>query len=499
MPNKPETPEIFRGEIKVASRIVDYLSSGLYPSPAACLKELINNAYDADAVNVRVYVKPDADRIVIEDDGHGMSKEDFIKHFSRVSESHKRDSSDQTASKRPKIGKIGIGFIAANEICEVMEIFSTKVGSTELLHVTINFSEMTKPLEERRRNGDIVKADYEGEILLAAKDDHYTHIFLESVRGEARNILAGAASQGKETASRSLYGKSAETIVDELKSPSLKSWKDFDFYSETMLKVALNIPVQYATGWIPEKLANTTKELEKAAAKLNFNVYYDGTELRKSVVFAPGDKKCLVVPFNFDGKHVKAKGYIFAQHGSVKPQEMHGLLVRIRNSAVGEFDPSFWGFTPSTAPLIQRWVSAEIWADDGLEEAMNIDRSTLREAHPAYVELREELHRTLNKVFGIAKKQLYDAGSIVRKKANAKLSVGQLSEALDTLPQISTRAIKQINSAWSAQTSTPAAAIKKYSVTEFYKLVVEASDGVLSPEQLEKLLKRLTERLTQWQ
>ncbi len=34
----------FKGEIVVASRIVDYLSSGLYESPAACLKELVNNA-----------------------------------------------------------------------------------------------------------------------------------------------------------------------------------------------------------------------------------------------------------------------------------------------------------------------------------------------------------------------------------------------------------------------------------------------------------------------
>jgi len=39
----PEISE-FDGEIRVASRIVDYLSSGLYKSPAACLKELINNA-----------------------------------------------------------------------------------------------------------------------------------------------------------------------------------------------------------------------------------------------------------------------------------------------------------------------------------------------------------------------------------------------------------------------------------------------------------------------
>jgi HSP90 family molecular chaperone len=126
----------FFGEIVVASRIVDYLSSGLYESPAACLKELINNSYDADATRVDVFVKPDADRIIIEDDGHGMNRDDFELHFRRISESYKRVDSDKTVSGRPKIGKIGIGFIAANEICDVMEIFSTKTNSAELLHVS---------------------------------------------------------------------------------------------------------------------------------------------------------------------------------------------------------------------------------------------------------------------------------------------------------------------------------------------------------------------------
>ncbi|HEY8098091.1 MAG TPA: ATP-binding protein, partial [Methylobacter sp.] len=145
-------PQKFHGEIKVASRIVDYLSSGLYHSPAACLKELINNSYDADAKVVRVFVKPDADRIVIEDDGCGMTRSEFEKHFQSISESHKRDDSPDTKILgRPKIGKIGIGFIAANEICEIMEIYSTKAGSLDLLHVVINFAEMRLPIEERRR------------------------------------------------------------------------------------------------------------------------------------------------------------------------------------------------------------------------------------------------------------------------------------------------------------------------------------------------------------
>src|SRR3954471_4095193 len=96
--------ESFSGVVRVASSIVDYLSSGLYESSAACLKELINNSYDADATTVHVFVKPDADRIIIEDDGIGFTRDQFVEHFSHVSESAKREESDETESGRKKVG-----------------------------------------------------------------------------------------------------------------------------------------------------------------------------------------------------------------------------------------------------------------------------------------------------------------------------------------------------------------------------------------------------------
>jgi hypothetical protein len=498
--NEPD-PQHFRGEIKVASRIVDYLSSGLYHSPAACLKELINNAYDADAKVVRVFVKPDGNRIVIQDDGHGMTRHEFETHFQRISESHKRDTSTTTERlKRPKIGKIGIGFIAANEICEVMEIFSTKAGNTELLHVTINFSEMRQPIDDRRRGeSDLAKADYEGEILEANAEEHYTHIFLEQVRGEAGEILASARSQLKDAQTKSLYGKSEKSVANALRESDLNSWKDFDFYSKTMLEVALNVPVEYADGWMPPKLKHIVEEFESKVKKLNFKVFYDGTPLRKPVIYAPGDRKCLVVPFKFEGTHVSAKGYFYAQHGTVKPLELDGLLLRIRNAAVAEFDSSFWGFSPTLSPLIQRWVSAEIWADDRLEDAMNIDRRTLREAHPAYVELRDALHVQLKSVFDKAKKDLYDSGSDERKTSKAKETRREIQVALNKIsPKMSASSIKSVEKIWDGYSQSPAMQknlLKKYTVSEFYSVVIDVAKDVLEPAQLEAFLKKLTERL----
>ena len=495
----------FSGEIKVASRIIDYLSSGLYHTPAACLKELVNNSYDARAKRVDIFVKPDADRIIIEDDGDGMSKEQFQEHFDKVSESHKRDGSDLTEGNpprggRPKIGKIGIGFIAANELCEILEIFSTKEGSEELLHIVIDFREMRKPIEERRRDGElIVKADYEGKILNAKKEDHYTQLFLTEVRGAAKEILAGADSQTIKDQVISLYGLKTENVAKILKDPKLNNWKEFDSYSETMLNIGLNVPVKYHENWVPKAYKKSVKVFEKEIEKLDFNVFYDGTELRKPIVFNPPNETMLIDDFQFDGKCVSAKGYFYAQHGTVKPNDLQGLLVRIRQAAVGEYDHTFWGFSPSESSLIQRWVSCEIWADDRLENAMNIDRRTLRHAHPAYVELRNAIHKHLRKVLKEATKELYKAGSEERKKEQtAKFVKSVNSFVKDTVAPISIEAAKTINSLVTKSASNKNLLKKlerKFSVVELYETVIEIAKEVLNEKQQAEFLERLSERL----
>ena len=492
--------DTFSGEIRVASRIVDYLSSGLYPSPAACLKELINNSYDADATRVDVFVKPDADRIIIQDDGLGLNKQEFVQHFARISESHKRDGASVTKTGRPKIGKIGIGFIAANEICEVMELFSTKKGSRDLLHVLINFSEMRQPLQKRRRDdGDIAKADYEGELLDAKPDEHYTHLFLKNVRGEARQILAGAMPQQGGTETRSLYGMSPESIVHVLKNPPPKTWKVYDPYSETMLHIGLNVPVDYYEDWLPSNLANKVRDLVDEVRRLRFSVYYDGTELRKPIVFAPTDN-AFISRFAYNGHTVSASGYFYVQHGTIRPIELHGLLVRIRHAAVGEYDHSFWGFSASESSLIQRWVSAEVWADDRLEDAMNIDRRTLRVAHPAYVELRDAIHQQLRKVLRKARRDIYAAKSENRKRSNIEDALEELYNVADELLGSSARAVaRQIIKRWrdEANKGLGSAVLRSYSVPALYRLVIEIGGEFLSDRQLSDFLERLTERLQQ--
>ncbi len=490
----------FRGEIVVASRIIDHLSSGLYESPAACIKELINNSFDADATRVNVFVKPDADRIIIEDNGSGMDRIDFEKNFKKISESHKRDESDVSPSGRPIIGKIGIGFIAANEICDVMEIISTKAGSTELMEVSIQFGLMRQAPSERKRSGeDFAKADYYGSVSETDPDSHYTKVFLKQIRGEAKVILAGVGTSEFSTGKRSLYGLRPDSVYKKLIDGNLPTWSEFDAYSKNMLEVGLNVPVRYHDNWIPSNLRCEVQDIDHHVAQLNFVLFIDGSEIRKPIVFKPENKKSLISKFEFEGKYVAAKGYFYAQHGTIKPRELQGLLVRIRNAAVGGYDPSFLGYSLSLGTLLQNWISAEIMADDRLEDAMNIDRRTLRIAHPAYAELQRAVHEHLDKLIKRVRHEIYSTGSEIRRAVIAKkIEEKIINIATQEIADIAPTVAKEMVTAWSDATSDQIGQKKllhKYTVDELYELVIEVAKEVLTSDQLNNFLTRLTERL----
>lgn len=502
MPTALTTPKAFKGEIKVASRIVDYLSSGLYKTPGSCLKELVNNSYDADATTVHVLVKPDADTIIIDDDGVGMSRDEFIGHFDRVAESHKRDDSDKTKSGRPQIGRIGIGFIAANEICDEMEIYSTKRGSTELLNVTISFDLMREDVEERRRRGvDVAKGDYAGTIGEAKSSEHYTRIFLRRVRGEAREMLVSAERAAHQEATvPSLYGLTPDQVRDRLAQPSLQSWDDFDLYSQTMLQVALNVPVPYPDDWLPDRHEKHASWFTHAAARPAFTVLYDGTELRKPVVLRPGeDNRDLFHTFQVKRDEVKAHCYLYAKRRALRPDQLNGVLIRIRAAAVGEYDRSFLGFPNTQERLIQDWVSGEIWASDELEEAMNIDRRTIRDAHPAFAALRDAFHQELGLFLKSARNELYQQPSAERRARKASEQVVGIREAIDERKEpLSPEVARQVVEAWEDFEDDPALIrrlVRKYTVTEIYDMVLDAAEEVMTPDQVQRFLAALTRRL----
>jgi len=489
----------FQGEIRVASRIIDYLSSGLYQSPAACLKELINNAYDADASEVQVWVKSDDDYIIIEDNGQGLDRQDFERHFVMISESFKRTDTAASPMGRPLIGKIGIGFIAANEICDEMQVISTKAGSPDLMDVTISFDLMrADPSSRRRGETSFAKATYCGRSGQTSKESHFTRVFLRRIRGAAKDILAGAGVSKYSSGEYSLYGLPERSVQQVLMDANLQSWSIFDAYSKNRLEVALNIPIRYHKLWLPQHLQPQVADIESAVDALDFRVFFDGSELRKPIVFNPDDES-LISRFQFEGKQVSALGYFYAQRGAIRPQELQGLLVRIRHAAIGGYDPNFMEFSSQRGGQFKKWISGEILVDDRLEDAMNIDRKTLRNTHPAYVELQLAVHAHVDQLIARVRSEIFGAGAQERKRQRAVKSEQKIrAVAAESLDKLSAKTAQEVSAAWESfleKEGSEKQLLRKYSIDQVYKLVIAAAGDSLSPDDLHILMRELTGRL----
>lgn len=130
-------------------RVIARVTDGIYRQPGSAIRELLANAYDADATWVSV--KTDApifSRITIEDDGTGMSPEAVIHLLHNIGGSAKRTeqgqelgiSSSTDPSKTPNgrrlIGKLGIGIFSVSQLTHSFQII-TKTKSDEYRTVVV--------------------------------------------------------------------------------------------------------------------------------------------------------------------------------------------------------------------------------------------------------------------------------------------------------------------------------------------------------------------------
>lgn len=122
----------------IAPNVIRELS-GIYPTFVSAFKELVSNAYDADASQVHIRFVPDMSSIVVEDDGIGMTPFEFQKEYLRIGGSAQRQRGEQTAEGRNSIGRKGIGFLAIARYCKQVEINSQTTRTVSLnKHIEID-------------------------------------------------------------------------------------------------------------------------------------------------------------------------------------------------------------------------------------------------------------------------------------------------------------------------------------------------------------------------
>lgn len=187
--------------LATSERIIARVTDGIYREPWAAFRELIVNAYDADASYVTIETgQPDFKRMAVRDDGIGMSPDALAYIIQHIGGSAKRtpvgaklnttqsNAPDLSPGGRPLIGKIGIGLFAVAQLTQHFQIITKAAGERYRLSATVTLH--THDEEPMQRSG----ADYiAGNVkIVSQRDDvssHGTSVVLYQLREEVRRTL----------------------------------------------------------------------------------------------------------------------------------------------------------------------------------------------------------------------------------------------------------------------------------------------------------------------
>jgi hypothetical protein len=144
--SKLGTGEVTESPLQTDERVLARISDGIYRQPSSALRELIANAYDADATEV--VIQTDAPRfreIRVRDNGSGMSAETLASVLRHIGGSAKRTSKgselgvtnkhdpDFSPNGRRLIGKIGIGLFSVAQLTKHFIIVTKRKGEQHRL------------------------------------------------------------------------------------------------------------------------------------------------------------------------------------------------------------------------------------------------------------------------------------------------------------------------------------------------------------------------------
>ncbi|WP_185226451.1 ATP-binding protein [Chryseobacterium indologenes] len=128
----------------VDAGIINRLGKELVGKQETAVSELIKNAYDADATIVDLIFENAWNKggiLIIEDNGHGMNREQLVNGFMRLSSSDKIHNPVSEKYKRQKAGKKGIGRFATQRLGSKLTIITQTRQSKDALKVIVNWDD----------------------------------------------------------------------------------------------------------------------------------------------------------------------------------------------------------------------------------------------------------------------------------------------------------------------------------------------------------------------
>lgn len=184
-------------------QVFERITLGLYREPASAIRELISNAYDADASRVTVKTDvPNFGRIEVEDDGRGMSAAAIEYLLHHVGGSLKRTGAGADAGVtkrvgvspggRNLIGQMGIGLYSIARLTRRFTIYTKQQGDKHRYVLEVDLTGLNKdnpPVEGATSYiAGYAKLMRHG-VSQWEIQDHGTKVVLHDILAEAKNLL----------------------------------------------------------------------------------------------------------------------------------------------------------------------------------------------------------------------------------------------------------------------------------------------------------------------
>jgi hypothetical protein len=350
-------PEQFTSQIKVDKRIVSLLSKFTYErSLPYAIREVISNSYDADATIARVDIDQKKDRIVIYDNGSGMTTEEF-RFYLRIA-GQKRGKTETPKFGRKRIGQFGVGFLAILPFCETLRIRSTTENSEEIFTAEIPAAKYFKQSDKDIEVGEV---EVPGEIEKSGrlKTEHFTEISLIQLSTLAKRYL----NRKPQTSDKKWVA--SWPAVERLK------WE-----------MQEDLPLAFA-----EK--SKLKDILAYPEPIGMEVYLQRERLYRNDsegdVLEKGEETVDGVTFRYA---------IISPWKGVRPFDLRGLKMRLNNIGIGRRETFDIDISRQYSRL--HWLSGELQILRGLDGAITLSRDAFL-AVPEYEAMREKIASILRK------------------------------------------------------------------------------------------------------
>jgi hypothetical protein len=183
------------------------------------------------------------------------------------------------------------------------------------------------------------------------------------------------------------------------------SYESLPNYHRFLWELAIMTPIQYLEEGPVSLEPDLLKQKKEELARFDFSVIVDNRRLLKPVLLPSGPLAregklergydCYLETFGkdkeVDGHRLKYSGYIFWQRKQVELSAVRGIQVYIRNVGIGPYDRTFMGFSKVNPTSRVGQMSGEIYVEEGLERALNVDRNSFRETDAHYLALQRHL------------------------------------------------------------------------------------------------------------